>query len=231
MNQTTGMPGLLNGSGQADTYITFAWYHLQIILNNSNKVYSYQHPVDWGYTFSTINNPNLSMAQMAHGSALQMLWMIKAMQVTNNGIGPEDAGSGWSFNAADISQLVATGAFLWQWPQTATQNQVALLSAYVTAWLADVQQFTPAQFYAGGQASATDTLTSYDNGVAGVNSFPMIDRVWMSIPRLRYLGVAQSLINELAAWAATVWPKFDWSLAANATCTPPDTSGYVKCSQ
>jgi hypothetical protein len=231
MNQTTGMPGLLNGSREADTYITFAWYHLQIILNNSNKFYSYQHPVDWGYTYSTINNPNLSMAKMAHGSALQMLWMIKAMQVTNNGLGPESEGSGWSFNAADISQLVATGAFLWQWPQTSQQNQVALLTAYVTAWLANVQQFTPAQFYAGGQASATDTLTSYDNGAAGVDTVPMIDRVWLSIPRLRYLGVAQSLINELAAWAATLWPKFDWTLAANATCTPPNMSGYVKCSQ
>ncbi len=54
-------------------------------------------------------------------------------------------------------------------------------------------------FQASGYVSATDVLKSYDNGIAAVNSFPVIDRFLMRSPRLRALGVSQSLIDDLAA--------------------------------
>jgi hypothetical protein len=45
-------------------------------------------------------------------------------------------------------------------------------------------------------------------------------QTWYTIPQLRYAGVNQTLINQLAAWAQTVWPAANWSATTTATCAP-----------
>ncbi|HEV3330794.1 MAG TPA: hypothetical protein VG096_07425, partial [Bryobacteraceae bacterium] len=45
-----------------------------------------------------------------------------------------------------------------------------------------------------------------------------IDSMWYSIPQFRYIGVNQTLINQLAAWAQTVWPQANWAATTTAPC-------------
>jgi hypothetical protein len=42
--------------------------------------------------------------------------------------------------------------------------------------------------------------------------------MWYSIPQFRYIGVNQTLINQLAAWAQTVWPQANWAATTTAPC-------------
>ena len=46
---TTGVTGLRNGSQADYVYLSYIWYNLQLILNDSNGDYSYQFPIDWAY--------------------------------------------------------------------------------------------------------------------------------------------------------------------------------------
>jgi hypothetical protein len=86
----------------------------------------------------------------------------------------------------------------------------------VDAWLADVTQFTPAQFYASahnGTISASQVPNHFlpDSG-------NLVDRVWYMISKFKYWGVNQTQINQMAAWAQTIWPNGGWAATTTATC-------------
>src|ERR1700688_2527036 len=93
-------------------------------------------------------------------------------------------------------------------------TRTAISTAIVQGWLASVQMFTPAQFYAGpSRVGATQTPAP-----GQAESVNLIDRVWYMIPQFRYFGVPQTLINQMAAWAQTIWPNVNWAPPATATC-------------
>jgi len=52
------------------------------------------------------------------------------------------------------------------------------------------------------------------------------------IPPLHYYGVPQNIINQMVAWAQTMWPKENWSPLSTATCVAADagTPNSVYCS-
>jgi hypothetical protein len=88
------------------------------------------------------------------------------------------------------------------------------MQTYLTLWLAQVNQFTPQEFYTGGWASPTDTTNpntpadgSYSNQIAYM------------IPRFSYYGVSSTIINQIIAWAASVWPNYNWAGLTETTCS------------
>src|ERR1700756_258527 len=50
-----GFPGLHNGKVSPFVYLSFIWYHTQLILNNSNKEQSGSSPIDWPYVYGFID--------------------------------------------------------------------------------------------------------------------------------------------------------------------------------
>src|ERR1700692_3063216 len=46
---TNGVAGLRNGSRASFVYLSYIWYHLQLILNDSNGHQQDHQPIDWGY--------------------------------------------------------------------------------------------------------------------------------------------------------------------------------------
>ncbi len=206
-----GSAGLDNGTDQTWTYLALIWYHTQLILNNSEYQQNQNSPIDWGYVYAFVKE--LSQTDSAPQAGMLNLWMIKGLQISNNGIGPNTLGTGWNALIADLSRQVSPSeTSVWTGMPAATRT--AISNGMVQGWLTEVQQFTPAQFNASG---FSPTRVPVPNEPDSSN---FEDRVWYMIPQFRYLGVNQTLINELAAWAQSVWPVGNWAATATATCAP-----------
>jgi hypothetical protein len=201
---------LKNGLQSTHDYLGFVWYHTQLILNDSNKQQDGSSPIDWGYGLGQLSR----MAGMVYpAESLFYEWQIRGLQISNNGIGPQVPYAGWNWGVNPISPAIDTGdANIWVGVPQATRT--ALYQGYLSSWLAVVSTFTPQQFYAGTNgvtASQVPTLGQDDTG-------RFIDTVFYAIPQYRYWGVNQTLINQLAAWAQTVWPLANWAATTTATC-------------
>jgi hypothetical protein len=156
-----------------------------------------------------------------------MEWLTKALQQSQFDSGPQIGSGGWNLLTNDASQLVMYPNAPAMWTAAggmSASQRVALMNSYLTQWIAKVTSFTPAQFAAGGYA-APIVDPGDDNG-------PFTgDKVAFMIPQFLYWGADSSLVNQVVAWARTVWPTYNFGTALNATCTPPtsETAG-VFCS-
>jgi hypothetical protein len=205
-----GSPGLDNGTDQTWTYLALIWYQEQLILNNSEYQQNGNSPIDWGYVYAFVKD--ISQTDSLQQAGLLNLWMIKGLQISNNGIGPEQVGTGWSWLVADPSRQVSPGErTIWTGVSAATRS--AISNALIQGWLTEVQQFTPQQFIAGGISATRLPIPGQPD------SSYFEDRVWYMIPQFRYFGVSQTLIDELVSWAQSIWPLGNWAATATATCT------------
>ncbi len=225
---TSGAPGLRNGTAAAFTYLSYIWYNVQLILNDSNGTQAEQYPIDWPYVYGLIQN--LGELNSPQGG-IQTLWMIKGLEVMQQlGVGPQAGAGGWQPSVAQPSWLVTPEWNLDVWYGVDPATRTAIANGIVSSWLSEVEQFTPAEFYAGGWTTATAVPVAGGNAYDGV--FP--DWVSYMIPRFAFLGVTTSVVDQLAAWAQSVWPNANWTSILDSTCSwalnePP---GYlIQCSQ
>jgi cytochrome c553 len=212
--------GLDNGSLSTREYLAFVWYQTQLILNHNDQ--QGNAPIDWGYVYQFIKG--LSATDSQPQSALLSFWLAESIQIENNGIGPDQVDTGWNWNAADISRAVSPG-YRTIWVGTPAATRTALMTGMAQGWLTEVQQFTPQQFWTGGQVSTRLPV----HGQPDSSQFE--DRVWYLIPQFAYRGVNQTLINQLAAWAQTIWPNANWAATTTATCVPDGADPtFARCS-
>ncbi len=221
----SGAPGLDNGSPKTFQYLSMAWYHVQLILNNSNHAQIGTSPIDWGYVYNFITSMS-GIDGPGGQTGLQYIWQTKALQISNNGIGPDKTnGTQWYWQINDPSLQIRQqpgAASIWNGVSSATR--AALYNGSLRAFLDVVEKFTPQQFQAGGMNLAALPVLG---GITAMNG-SLEDRVYYSIPLFRYFGVNQGLVNEFASWAQSMWPAANWSLVTNDTCLPL-TSGLVTC--
>jgi hypothetical protein len=212
---TTGVTGLRNGSRAAYVYLSYIWYNLQLILNDSNGQQSYQYPIDWPYVAGFVKDlGSLSSPQ----AGIQTMWMIKGLQILQQEgpqAGPQLKGLGWGPAVSQISQLVTTEWNDYVWAGVDSTTRVGIANGLVNSWLSQASQFTPQQFYAGGWTTATSVPTP--GGNAYDNVFP--DWVSYMIPRFAFLGVDPTLVNNLTQWAQTIWPNGNWTSIKSQTCS------------
>ncbi len=204
-------PGLDNGSLQTWHYLSSIWYQVQLVLNSSEYQQTGNSPLDWGYVYAMLDA--LSYTDSPAQAGLLNLWMTKGLQISNNGIGPDQVGTGWSWYVADLSRQVSPSERS-VWAGTDSSTRTAISNGIVQGWLTEVQQFTPQQFYAGGVSATRHPIPHQPD------STNFEDRVWYMIPQLRYFGVNQTLINQLANWAQSIWPLGNWAATTTATCAP-----------
>jgi len=158
------------------------------------------------------------------------MWLIKGLQIAQqNGNGPQLGGAGWQPVEAQISVLVTPEWNDYVWTGVEANTRAALATGIVGSWLGQVSQFTPQQFYAGGWT--TSTAVPVPGGSAYDFVFP--DWVAYTIPRLGFIGVNATLVNQVAAWAQTVWPSASWSIDTQSTCSwQNNVANYmIQCGQ
>lgn len=150
------------------------------------------------------------------------LWLVKALQGSEPGAGPEKGSGGWQPSVNDATQLVKFPAEVTIWNDVSPSQRISLMEGYLRIWLAKIRTFTPQQFYAGGWADPTVALIPGAEGSFG-------DRIANMIPQYLYQGVDPALIDQIVAWAKTVWPGFNWSSVRNATCFRSGVGLAVAC--
>jgi hypothetical protein len=217
-------PGLGNGTTVAEVYLSYIWYHTQAILNDGQGFETDNRPIDYGYVLGRVRDLS-SAANSMPAAYLELSWFVKALQEeTLNGMGPNMPEGGWDPQWTAPEALVDS-AYSSIWAGVSPSTMAALSQAYLQAWYAQASTYTPQQYYTGGWASATQnpadlTTDFYDTSFGG--------ELWFMLPRLRFIGVSPTLINQVTNWAATVFPAGNWALNQTATCTSVlnCTSGY-----
>jgi hypothetical protein len=224
-NSGHGTPGIANGTGIAYNYIGHAWDQLQLILNDGNGHFLGASPMDFDYAYSAVDAIGADATPQQAQGALMMEWLTKALQQSQFDSGPQIGSGGWNPTTNDASQLVMYPNAPAMWTATggmSASQRVALMNSYLTQWIAKVTSFTPAQFAAGGWAAPIHAELDANGPFFG-------DKVAFIIPQFLYWGADRSLINQVEAWAKTIWPTYNWNSSLNATCAPPTYAG-VLCS-
>jgi hypothetical protein len=123
------------------------------MLNNSSKDQIGSSPIDWRYSYWFIHEMGLNDSPGQTG--MNYLWRIKALQISNNGIGPDKVdGTGWSWSVNDPTHQVAQAPKAESiWSATLPPMRTALYEGSIRAFLDVVETFSPQQFYTGGAAS------------------------------------------------------------------------------
>lgn len=216
--------GVLNGSKATFHTLSFVWYYLQMILDDSQKTQQCgSSPLDWGYTIASVGNVTQYASVPQAMSLLTIL--LKGLQISQNGKGPEvGCTGGWNWRNSIPSTMV-TREYTFIWKELPTATRAALLNAYVGAWFAVAGSFTPAQYYKGLWTTAAEPVSP---GFAASN---FASGVAFMIPHLHYWGLNDTLTNSLVTWAASMWPNngYNWNQITTASCHT-DSLGYVQCS-
>jgi hypothetical protein len=222
---SAGTPGLRNGSRADYVYLSYIWYHLQLILNNSHEQDHF--PIDYPYVEGFTKDLGSLVSPQA---GIQTLWIIKGLQsLQETGTGPQLGEEGWQPNVSQISYLVTTEWNTNVWTGVDPTTRAALATGMVKSWFAQASQFTPQQYYTGGWASPTAIP------VPGGNAYDQIfvDWAWYMIPRFLFVGVDSTLVGQLAQWTQTLWPSANWTADLSATCNWLNNvpNGEIACSQ
>jgi uncharacterized protein (TIGR03437 family) len=223
--------GIGNGSLATRNYLAFVWYQTQLILNSAEKAQSGTYPIDWGYAYGFVDG--LRNVNQTPQGALFTFWLMKGLQINNSGYGTPVTSTtpGWSWIDSDISRAVSPG---WRTlllylldSDVSGSDRTAIMTGLVTAWLAEVNLFTPAQYWATGDPNFAAARAP----IPGEPDSPYFeDRVWYMIPQFRYYGVPQALVDQMAAWAQTIWTSTNWTPTTSAICIEVSSGQFARCS-
>lgn len=192
-------PGVRNGLAVTHGYLGFVWYHLQLILNNSNKTQEGTSPIDWPYSYGTIRN----IGKLSPQASILFLWVIKAGQVSENGIGPEVPSKGWNFGVNGIPITFHFDTTPYMYSELSISERNTILGLLWGNWTQKVRTFSPSQVYSGGETNAREVPVGpvYADG-----NLP--SRILNSLYHLNKWGINPTATQELRNWARTVWPAF-----------------------
>jgi hypothetical protein len=192
-------PAVGNGLAVTQMYESFSWFQLQLVLNDGNGM----PVVDWNYAMAyntndfTWNAFTQPVGPRVGAAGFLFEWLVKALQVDQ-------------LDAAQTpyQMVIFPGQVSWPIDVSAAQK-VQLINNYLTVWFAKFGAYTQAQFFALPLAqppSSNPAQMSFGSYLIS------------SLPELRYQGADPTLLNQIAAWATTIWPSYNWSADLNATC-------------
>ena len=205
-------PSIGNGTLIGKNYLSLIWYHTQLVQNDGQGTQSGHDPLDYGYALSFVRAV-FTQAQLP-GIMELLEFQIKDLQgITLTGTGPQVGALGWHPTNTSPENIMVFYV-LPLWSATSPAEQTTLMQAYTQAWFDQASKYTPQQYYQGGWATAAENpaTDSWSMTVGG--------QLWYILPRLRYVGVSNTLLDQISAWAAKVFPQGNWSLLNTASCTP-----------
>jgi hypothetical protein len=186
-------------------------------LNHGNGRQADNNPIDWPYLQGSFKDMT-GLAQVPM-PGLQMLYVIKGMQVMEmTGVGID---KGWNFWAGNPSPLVAREWLITNWVTMESSARRNLYNSYLSNWLQKMKTFSPSQMISAGLVDAAQKQLPKNGNFSS--------QIWAAIPRFRYFGVDQSLINSMADWAKTIWPAGNWDSTKVSTCLLGG-DGDIQCS-
>jgi hypothetical protein len=194
-------PGIGNGLAVTETYTTFIWYQVQLVLNDGNGQGSTSWPIDWAYSVSYLINDltwdNLANTPRMGTGGMMSLWAVKALQTVTDGTG----GPSW---------LVGFPAQISTWSEMSSSQKDQVMNALVAAWFTRFSPMNAQQLFASGMASASSLNVSNP----GTGPWGLI----YALPELAYQGVNPNLLTQITTWLYSIWPTFNWTANLNESC-------------
>jgi mono/diheme cytochrome c family protein len=200
-------PGLGNGTDVALAYLSYAWYTLELILNDGNGSLAGNNPIDYPYVTAYIYSDGTIQRLNEY-----MYWSWKALQgeaahYANTGKDPSYGslyGIAWSYLSPQfiLDKLGVIGHL--------TNSQVlALTQPYLYAWYNTYSTFTASQYCSGGWISNCTNGPSSDDP-ANLSPVFLGGALWYMLPGYYSLGVDRSLIINLQNFGAALYPQGSW---------------------
>ncbi|WNG47601.1 hypothetical protein F0U60_28360 [Archangium minus] len=246
--------GINNNSKLMFTYFSAAWYQVSFTIYNGNHADGRnrdgQRPIDWPYAYDFLAELQSKPADLQNKPELYVplnglltLWLMKAMHVADNGIGPDGQytkrdeqhglldpsipSPGWSpKTVVDISKLVVPN-FIRGWRDITEEERKNILRTMLFAWFQKTKTYTSTDVWwrkPPEVASPSEVINGFYTGSAG-------NRIWYMLPHFKNFGVERPLIEDVAAWANIVWPQRQWvEDIPNATCMKDPKLHYYVCS-
>ncbi len=202
--------GINNNTRLMHTYFSMAWYQVQLILFSGNHTQDSvlrngQRPLDWSYVYGFLKDMTVDTGTQVPTGAWLVYWLTKAMQVHDNGLGPEiPASAGWNTKNVGNVTLLVNPAFRWGWTELSSEQRRQILEALLTTWMDKNLQYTPQHWYDGKWARPDELpRTGQPDGTMG-------EQIKYLIPKARALGVDPLLLQRVVDWARSIWPLENW---------------------
>jgi len=195
-------PGIGNGSRIAFDYESFIWYHLQLILNDSNGYGAGTNPIDWGYALAYVSN-NLAWDQDKNVPRTGTAGLLSEWWAINQAQQPGQIWMNW-MSPTVVSDI--SPAQLTQVLNNESQELWGILGSETAAQ------------YCNGPCPAFDS-----------NPFTSTSGSWYyQLPILNRYGVSN--VTQWANWLAAKWPSADWLGDIKKTCVnSPPPYGWFSC--
>jgi hypothetical protein len=193
--------GLDNGTVAVYNYTAFTWYQLQLILNDGNGKGSVGAPIDWAYALAySENNLTWGPSGPLRGTGgMEALWLVK---------GQQNLAGMYSINPENMVMFPAQPS---TWSGMSTPQKLQIMNGYLSAWFAQWGSYTAPKL----TSSVVANTPLFDL----TNTQDMGSNLFLALPQLLYQGVDPTLLNQIVAWASTVWPSYNWAGSLSAPCT------------
>ena len=202
--------GVGNGKVVTHAYLSFAWYQLQLLLNDGNGTNAGQYPVDFnyaiGYPTNDLSWDSATSTPRVSTGGLLALWLVKALQNATD-------------NSTNPALLVGFPAQVSTWSQMSTPQKLQIMNGYLSAWFAKYGSYTAQQLFAATVLASPTFDPTQQQSFGGSMVY--------ALPQLRYQGVDPDLLKQVVAWLYTIWPAYNWSNILNAPCSVLNLSQIV----
>jgi len=239
VSETHNGHGIGNNTDLTFTYISAAWYHLQLILDHGNRNplcgVNASSPMDWAYAMSVLKRLQGEVSGGANLSTIPLLYLYlaKGPQIYNTGLGVENSTrGGWQPFALMPYYLhsysYGTDAYVaMAWKNIPPGPRGRLMDVLYEGWLRMNRESNPEQYYTPTSPQLPNSYAAYVEPGTRIGDGGPHDSL---AERLHYLftwkagrfdgtlsgfGVSPALQNEILDWAQTIWPR-------NGDGTPSD---------
>jgi hypothetical protein len=199
-------PGIGNGTAIAYFYDAYIWYHMQLLLNDGNGTAEGTWPIDRGYTMAYLYNTltwDSDTSEIRAGTAGLLLETFAKVLQSND---PDDASPYF---------MVTFPAQISAWSELSSSQKVQVMNAWLSAWLQDVQHYSVSDLIKVTTGQSTVTTPTFNALAPGSFTGDLA----FALPQLRYQGVDINLLNQVVAWASSIWTTHNWAADLQETCS------------
>jgi hypothetical protein len=193
VNITDGPAGM-GGSALTNEYFDASWYGLEMLVNCGNHLHRERLPVDWVYLIGRFLD--LYRESRRPEPARLLVAVIKAMQSTDPGIGPDNRAQGWRPGQNVDPTIMVSAMWAPIFEPFSSDAKRAITESLLAAWLDKNLQYPLARYFTAGLSERSYAAPASLGGITGGN-------VWELAPVFMKAGVNPEIVRQLEKWGTS----------------------------
>jgi hypothetical protein len=184
----------MGGSALTNEYFDASWYELQMLVNCGNHRHRERLPVDWVYLIGQFLD--LYRESRRPEPARLLVAVIKAMQSTDPGIGPDNRAQGWRPGQNVDPTIMVSAMWAPIFEPFSSDAKRAITESLLAAWLDKNLQYPLARYFTAGLSERSYAAPASLGGITGGN-------VWELAPVFMKAGVNPEIVRQLEKWGTS----------------------------